>query len=75
MKTYHKLMTSHRQEHARKRQEWDDEVKYKRICAKCESELRSAEFVTWTLVDQRKNPLYATEAQVHKDLKTVNKGR
>eukprot|EP00974_Lingulodinium_polyedra_P073272 7093645-Lingulodinium_polyedra.AAC.1 len=56
MKTYHKLMTSYRLEHALKRQEWDDEVKYKRLCAKCELELRTAEFATWTLVDQRKNP-------------------
>eukprot|EP00974_Lingulodinium_polyedra_P056580 5441649-Lingulodinium_polyedra.AAC.1 len=54
MKTYHKLMTSHRPELALKRQEWDGEVKYKRICAMCEVELRNAEFVTWARVDQRR---------------------
>eukprot|EP00974_Lingulodinium_polyedra_P105480 10212635-Lingulodinium_polyedra.AAC.1 len=75
MKTYHKLMTSYRPEHALKRQEWGDEVKYKRRRANCELELRTAEFATWTLVDQSKNPQYATETQVHKDHKTVNKGR
>eukprot|EP00974_Lingulodinium_polyedra_P040166 3855598-Lingulodinium_polyedra.AAC.1 len=32
MKTYHQLMASYRPEHALKRQERDDEVKYKRIC-------------------------------------------
>eukprot|EP00974_Lingulodinium_polyedra_P037530 3600460-Lingulodinium_polyedra.AAC.1 len=48
MKTYHKLMTSHRPEHALPKQAWDDEVKYKRICSHCELELRTAEFVAWS---------------------------
>eukprot|EP00974_Lingulodinium_polyedra_P081342 7878388-Lingulodinium_polyedra.AAC.1 len=74
-KTYYKLMQSNRPEHALKRQEWDDEVKYLRICPTCELEVRKKEFTTWTIVGQRKDPTYATEAQVQKDLKWANKGQ
>eukprot|EP00974_Lingulodinium_polyedra_P080885 7836258-Lingulodinium_polyedra.AAC.1 len=42
--THFKLMESYREEHAFDKRECDDQIRYWRICVKCETQLRVSEF-------------------------------
>ena len=58
-----------------KRGSADDNVRYKRICVKCEIELRTKEFAKWSSEEKKKDPDYATEKKVQKDIKVANRGK
>eukprot|EP00974_Lingulodinium_polyedra_P092468 8958667-Lingulodinium_polyedra.AAC.1 len=74
MYTHFKLMESHRAEHAYEQRACDDEKRSWRICVECEAQIRVTEFAKWSEEEKKKDPSYAEEWKVHKDLKVANKG-
>eukprot|EP00974_Lingulodinium_polyedra_P107174 10375722-Lingulodinium_polyedra.AAC.1 len=62
-------MESYREERAYEKGECDDEIRYWRICVKCETEIRVSEFANWSEEQKKADPHYAEEWVVHKDLK------
>eukprot|EP00974_Lingulodinium_polyedra_P022871 2207666-Lingulodinium_polyedra.AAC.1 len=62
-------MESDRGEHAFEKRERDDQIRYWRICAKCETQLRVSEFAKWSGAQKKADPHYAEEWKVQKDLK------
>eukprot|EP00974_Lingulodinium_polyedra_P056078 5393063-Lingulodinium_polyedra.AAC.1 len=62
-------MDSVRPEHAFVKRECDDKVRYKRICVKCETEVRTREFAKWSSEEKKKDPDYATEWRAQTYLK------
>eukprot|EP00974_Lingulodinium_polyedra_P038384 3678435-Lingulodinium_polyedra.AAC.1 len=62
-------MESYREEHAFEKKECDDQIRYWRICAKCESQLRVSEFSKWSEAQKKEDPHYAEEWKVRRDLK------
>ena len=49
-------MTSYRAQHAYDMRECDDRVQYKRICPKCELDLRKEEFAKWPDRQKQEDP-------------------
>eukprot|EP00974_Lingulodinium_polyedra_P035757 3432314-Lingulodinium_polyedra.AAC.1 len=59
--THFKLMEFYREEHAYEKRERDDDIRYWRICVKCETTIRVSEFAKWTDEQKKEDPRYAEE--------------
>eukprot|EP00974_Lingulodinium_polyedra_P050345 4840762-Lingulodinium_polyedra.AAC.1 len=68
-------MESVRPEHDLVKRECDEHARCKRICVKCETELRTREFAKPSPAEKEEDPDYATEWKAHKDLKVANKAK
>ena len=72
---YFKLMESIRPPHLLPRGNLDKKDKYKRVCVKCEVELRKLEWSMMTEYEKDENPNFTDEAEVRKVLKKNNRGK
>eukprot|EP00974_Lingulodinium_polyedra_P035345 3393034-Lingulodinium_polyedra.AAC.1 len=57
--THFKLMESYREEHAFEKRERDGQIRYWRICVKCETQLRVSELAKWSASQKKEDPHYA----------------